>query len=307
MTTTSPATAVHDCIIIGGGPAGLSAALVLGRCRRRVLVVDAGRPRNLGVQASHGVLTRDGTSPAEIRRLARQQLKPYDSVSVLDDEVLAVRRTEDGVFQVRTRSHGEVTGKKLLLATGMRDRLPDTPGFRELLGRGVYVCPYCDGWEVRDRKIVAYAPATTGPDFALGLLTWSRDVALVTPGERVNADDRALLSRHGVVLHEEPIASLESSEMGLCAMVLESGARLACDAVFVKFGEVQAAPFAMELGCELTEQNTVATGNGERAGPKGVFVAGDASHDLQLVTIAIAEGSKAACAINTELRRELLD
>lgn len=296
---------LHDCLIIGGGPAGLSAALVLGRCRRQVVVIDAGAPRNHGVPASHGVLTRDGTSPAELRRIAREQLAPYAGVRVVDDEVTEIIRDDrDGTFLARCRGGPTLRGKKLLLATGMRDRIPDIVGLRERWGAGIYVCPYCDGWEQRDRRLAMLAPAATGPDVALGLLTWSHDVILFTNGERVGADERSQLERHGVVLREERVIAVTARGSELDALVLEGGETVARDAVFLHFGSEQAAPFARQLGCELGDKGSVVCRDGERAGAPGVFVAGDASHDLQLVAVAIAEGAKAACAINTELRRE---
>lgn len=294
---------MFDAIIVGGGPAGLSAALVLGRCRRRVCLFDSGHPRNERAHGAHAVFTRDGTPPHELRRLGRSQLEPYD-VTIHDDEVTTIERQEDS-FVARTRGGLVVEGRRLLLATGMRDKIPDRPGFAELFGKGVYVCPYCDGWENRDRRLAAYAPADCAADTALALLTWSRDVVLFTAGEKkIDDSDRARLARNGIpVVDEADIASLEGNHGKLGAVILTSGARIERDALFLHLGEEQAAPFAERLGCEITENGTVRTGKGERAGGPGVFVAGDASHDLQLVPIALAEGVKAACAINTELRK----
>lgn len=297
---------LYDCVIVGGGPAGLSAALVLGRCRRRVLVLDAGHPRNERSAAAHGVFTRDGETPAELVRIARAQLVPYD-VRVVDDEVLDVAHDASAAgFRTTTKAGAVVLSRKVLLATGMRDRLPGPPELRERYGRGVFVCPYCDGWEVQDEKIVAYAPADKGPDLALALRTWSKDIVLVTAGETIDAASLERLERNDVPVFQEKIASLECAADGerLRAVVLDSGARIPCAAVFVQFGEEQASPLAARLGCELTESGTVRPRDGERAGPPGLFVAGDASHDFQLIPIAVAEGLKAACAINTELRRE---
>ncbi|MDB4941150.1 MAG: hypothetical protein JWP97_684 [Labilithrix sp.] len=294
----------YDCVILGGGPAGLSAALVLGRCRRTVAVLDSGRPRNQGVASSHGFFTQDGASPEELRRIGRAQLAPYDTVRLFDDEALEVASDGEAGFTVRVRNGAPVRARKVLLATGMRDRVPEIPGFRELWGKSVHVCPYCDGWELREKRLCAYAPAETGPDFALGLLTWTKDVMLVTAGERVADEERARLLRHGIVIHEETIASLEGTEGKLRALVLGSGRRIERDAVFVHFGSEQVAPFARQLGCTLGANGAVVCREGERAGVPGVFVAGDASHDLQLIAVAVAEGVKAACAINTELRRE---
>jgi len=290
-----------DVLVVGGGPAGLSAALVLGRCRRRVCVVDAGHPRNAPSRAAHGIFTRDGTPPTELLQIGRAQLEPYDVV-VREDEVTRVE-PDDGGFAATTKSGALVRARKLLLATGMRDRIPERAGLRELFGAGVYVCPYCDGWEHRDERLVMYAPASDA-EVAMGLLTWSSDVTLVTPGERVADESRALLTRNGVRIVEDDVERVEAEEGRAARVVLRSGEVLPCGALFVHFGEDQAAPFIVEMGCELTPTGTAYCTDGERAGPPGVFVAGDASHDLQLVAVAVAEGVKAACAINTELRKE---
>lgn len=138
----------YEILVIGGGPAGLSASLVLGRCRRRVCIVDSGHGRNERAHSAHGIFTRDGATPAELRAMGRAQLAPYD-VTVHDDEVVTVSADDErAAFVATTRSGRVIAARKLLLASGMRDRVPDRPGLRERFGRGVYVCPYCDGWEV---------------------------------------------------------------------------------------------------------------------------------------------------------------
>ncbi len=292
----------YDVLILGAGPAGLSAALVLGRCRRRLCIIDSGHGRNERARHAHGIFTRDGATPAELRKMGRAQLDPYD-VTIHDDEVVSVDGSE-GRFVATTRGGLVVEGKKLLIATGMRDHIPDRPGFQELFGRAVLVCPYCDGWENRDRRLAAFGPAKAAAELALSLRTWSEDVTCITPGERLTEEDRAALLKNGVVIHEDDVHHLEVEGETLKGIALASGARIDCDVVFVKFGEEQAAPFVHQFDCELTDNNTVCPREGERVGAPGVFVAGDASHDLQLVSIAIAEGVKAACAVNTELRKE---
>jgi thioredoxin reductase len=291
-----------DVLILGAGPAGLSAALVLGRCRRRICLIDSGHGRNERARHAHGIFTRDGATPAELRKMGRAQLEPYDA-TIHDDEVVSVDGSE-GHFVATTRGGLVVAGKKLLLATGMRDHVPDRPGFQELFGRAVLVCPYCDGWENRDRRLAAFGPAKAAAELALSLRTWSEAVTCITPGERLTEEDRATLLKNGVAIHEDDVHHLEVEGETLKGITLASGARIDCDVVFVKFGEEQAAPFVHQFDCELTDNNTVCPREGERAGTPGVFVAGDASHDLQLVSIAISEGVKAACAINTELRKE---
>jgi thioredoxin reductase len=285
---------VLDAIIVGGGPAGLSAALLLGRARRKALVVDAGRHRNQSTLAAHGFFTRDGESPSDLLRIAREQLEPYE-VAVHDDEVVSIDR-ENGHFMAKTKNGLVVRGKKLLLATGVRDKIPDKDGIDALFGKSVFVCPYCDGWENRDRRLVAWTRAETAAKQGVALLTWSKDVVVVTDGERVPDDQKRALRANGIALHEERVTSLERDGGKLLALRFESGERLPCDAAFVHLGEAECSPFAAQLGCKA---------NGtEKTGVPGVWIAGDASHDLHLVAVAVAEGVKAACAINTELREE---
>src|SRR5512145_3259015 len=145
-----PSSNHYDVVIVGGGPAGLSAALMLGRCRRRVLVCDTGRPRNRASQSMHGYLTRDGVPPREFVAIAREQLKPYTTVELRDVEV-ADAECRDGRFVVTLDGGAEIWSRKLLLATGVVDNLPDVAGIGDLYGRSVFHCPYCDAWELRDQ------------------------------------------------------------------------------------------------------------------------------------------------------------
>ena len=250
-----------------------------------MVVIDAGgRRETWRYRFSWFFHARRGSS-AELRRIGREQLEPYD-VSLVDGEVIEVTRDErSGHFWVRVRDGLVFEGEKLLLATGMRDGLPDVPGFRELWGKRVFVCPYCDGWKITCPKLPAsrlYGPATTRLDFALGLTTWTRDVALVTAGDAMIESERERLHRNGVSLWEGPISRLEwEPTASSITLVMRDEARLSRDAVFVHFGEDLAAPFARQLGCELNEQQTVRTHSGERSATPGLFVAGDASHDVQ--------------------------
>src|SRR6185436_7932578 len=163
---------MYDVIIVGGGPAGLSAALVLGRCRRRVLVIDAGHPRNAAAQDVHGLYTRDGTEPAELQRLARAEAQRY-GVEFKDAEAVG-GSCGPGRFEVSCDDGAKLQARKLLLATGVADILPEIPGLKELYGRSVHHCPYCDGWEHKDCRLAAYGRGEAGAGLALCLRTWSK-------------------------------------------------------------------------------------------------------------------------------------
>ena len=168
---------MFDVIIVGAGPAGLSAALILGRCRRKVLVCDAGHPRNAASRALHGYLTRDGIEPAELLRIGREQLSPYKTVQMRSGEVTDARRAGKG-FEITVNDEA-IASRKLLLATGVVDHLPDIEGLKPLYGRSVFHCPYCDGWEQRDQPIAIYGREDRGAGLALELTGWSRDLVVV--------------------------------------------------------------------------------------------------------------------------------
>src|SRR5688572_8912784 len=204
-----------EVIIVGGGAAGLSAALTLGRCRRRVLVCDAGRNRNRFAAHMHAYLTRDGTAPAEFIRVAREQLTPYESVTLIEGEVSDVERRE-AQFEVILADGTRHTARKLLLATGVVDHIPPLPGIDRFYGRSVHHCPYCDGWEWRDRPLAVYGGRDKkGAGLALMLRQWSRDIVLLSDGpSELSAKIRDRLRARGVVVHEGEIAMLEGTEDG---------------------------------------------------------------------------------------------
>jgi thioredoxin reductase len=301
---THLASTHYDVVIVGGGPAGLSAALMLGRCRRRVLVCDTGRPRNRASRAIHGYLTRDGIPPREFLATARAQLQPYTTVELCDVEVVDAECRESR-FVVTLAGGGEVSSRKLLLATGVVDRLPEVTGIDELYGRSVFHCPYCDGWELRDAPLAIYGRGAKGLGLALELTAWSRDLVLFTDGAAELDDrDRARLDRYGIALREERVARLAGREGVLQAVVLAHSESVPRRALFFTLGQEQCSPLATRLGCEINEKGTVMTGKYETTHLKGLFVAGDASRKVQWVVVAAAEGAEAAFAINTDLIKD---
>ncbi len=293
-----------DVIIVGAGPAGLSAALVLGRCCRKVLVCDSGHPRNAASRALHGYLTRDGVKPSELLRIGGEQLQPYSTVEIREGQVTAAK-TIDGGFEVTVDNNERLSSRKLLLATGVVDELPNVAGLRPLYGHSVFHCPYCDGWELRDQPIAIYGQAAHGSGLALELTGWSRDLVLCTDGPaQLSTEDRERLETLGIPVREERISRLEGRDGQLERVVFENGETLARRGMFFNTGQEQHCDLAEALGCEFTERGAVRTGEYEKTKVPGLFVAGDASRAVQMVIVAAAEGAEAAFAINKQLIKE---
>ena len=296
---------MHDVIIVGGGPAGLNAALILGRCRRSVLLLDHGTPRNAAAPLTWGVFTRDGTPPADLRALARADLARYDTVAVREAEVVGARTVEGG-FAVDLADGTEARARRLILATGLHQDIPEIAGFSEFWGTGVHACPYCDGYEVRDMAVAAYAHGPAAKGFALELTAWSRDVTLCTDGRPtdLSEDDRARLARNGVRVVEAPIARLDGGADGPTHLAFADGATLPCRAVFLMPMGCRPSDLIRQLGCDLNEAGVVPTRDYEKTNVPGLYVAGDASRRVQFAIVAAAEGAMAAFSVNTELLRE---
>jgi thioredoxin reductase len=295
---------MFDVIVVGGGPAGLSAALMLGRSRRRVLLCDLRLPRNRHSHALHGYLTRDGVAPFTFNDLGRAELAQY-GVDVRIEGVTSAQWI-DNRFRVCVGRDREEESRFLLLATGVIDDLPAIPGFDDCYGRSVFHCPYCDGWEWRDRRLAAFGRGAACVGLALGLKTWSADVVLCTNGARLDRANRERLERNGIAVRTDPVAALDHDDGALRALTFAHGEVRACDALFFATGQRPQSPLATTLGCTFTKLGTVNTGNACDTNVPRVFVAGDASRDAQFVVVAAAEGVKAAVAINKALQREEL-
>jgi len=295
-----------DVIVVGAGPAGLSAALMLGRCRRHVLVCDTRHPRNAASVALHGFLSRDGIPPLELLEISRQQFRRYDTVELRHVKVTDAHAL-DGGFVAKLSDGTQLRCRKLLLATGVVDNLPTIPGFAELYGRSVFHCPYCDGWEVRDQPLAIYGKGDQGRGLALELTAWSRDLVLCTdgPGE-LSPEDLERLARNGIEVREDRIARLEGTEGILERIVFVNGTILPRRALFFNTGEHERSELPAKLACEFTGHGTVRTSEYEATNVPGLYVAGDASRGVQVVIVAAAEGAEAAFAINTALLREEL-
>jgi thioredoxin reductase len=293
-----------DVVIAGAGPAGLSAALILGRARRRVLLCDTGTPRSWAAKEMHAYLSRDGIAPDEFRNLGRREALRYPGVKYLPQEVSAARSLGSG-FAVRLADGRRVRCRKLLIATGVFDVIPRIPGIDELFGRSVFQCPYCDGWETRDRRLLAYGRGRRGFEMARALTAWTDDLVLCTGGASgYSAADRRLLERNRIRLVEKRIDALEGARGRLRTVVFRGGERLARDAMFFDTPSRSQSRLAESLGCQFGRNGGVLCGEYEATSVPGVFVAGNIIRDVQLSIVAAAEGARAAFGINRALTRE---
>jgi thioredoxin reductase len=303
MRAQSPRREKFDVVIVGGGPAGLSAAVMLGRCRRKVLIVDAGSGRNKASRAMHNYLTRDGISPVAFRRAARAELRKY-GVQVWVSEAVAVDTSETDWMTVRLQTGESVRTRKLLLATGVRDILPRLPGFDALYGVSVHHCPYCDGWEHRNQRLAAYGKGKAALGLALSLRAWSSRVTACTDGRRLREADVALAHRNRIRVRTERVSALEGDRRQLRRIRFERGRPLECDAMFFNTGKVQRSNLPENVGCSFKPEGGVKTDARQCTGVPGVYLAGDAHEEVQFVIVAAAEGAIAATAINRALQEE---
>jgi thioredoxin reductase len=308
-THSSGVVSQHDVIIIGGGAAGLNAALVLGRARRNVLICDAGNPRNAVAEQMHGFLSRDGTPPAKLLELARAELRHYPSVMLVDTTIARVKRTANR-FTVISEAGDQFVGKRLLLANGLRDKLPDIENLVNLWGKSVFVCPFCDGWEFRDRKIAVYGNAKEAVDLAQELYGWSKHITVCTEDGSllVTAKQRRWLHATGCRLIRGPLRRLVANARGsLVALELENNKRFDCDALFLSAPLRQSCSIARSLGCKLNSSNSVVVDDKSRTNVRGCYAAGDAVTNVHQVILAASSGVRAAIAICGELLCEEAD
>jgi len=298
---------IYDCIIVGGGPAGLNAAIILGRCRRKVLIFDTEQYRNRHSHGIHNYLTRDDILPHDFLQLCHKELEKY-SVQRIRKKVINARKNEEDAFSVRDENGTIYYAKKLLIATGLVDTLPGIEGFREFYGKSIFHCPYCDGWEVRDKKIGVYARNKEGWELALVLKTWTNEVSLYTDGKyKVKPSQEKYLEANEIAVIPAPILRLQGENGQLKKIIFKNGQENDCDALFFVNGYTQQCNIAEAFGCEVNQKGVVVTNRFQQTNIKGLYVAGDASKDMHFVVVAGAEGAKAGVTINRELQKEIYE
>lgn len=296
----------YDCAIVGGGPAGLNAALVLGRARRATALLDNSRPRNGVTHASHGFITRDGVKPAEFRRIAYEEVLRYPSVHHWQSEVTDIQRT-DGGFSLRTFAGEQLHARKLILAVGLKEELPNIEGIREYYGKSLFNCPFCDGWELRDQPLVVISDVPAIIHKVKLLLNWSQDIVVCTNGSNIlNNEERQQMAVRGIKVVDTPVTALSGSEGQLERVHFEDGTHIERSGGFIDPLQIPNACFHETLGYETTPNGGIAADEMGRTTVPGIFAAGDSAYVMpsQLV-FAAASGSKAAIAVMAELTEEI--
>ena len=296
---------MHECVIIGGGPAGLNAALVLGRARRDVVVIDNNKPRNAVTHESHGFLTRDGVKPAEFRRLAHEEIRRYPSVKFQTSMITDIRQDRDGFSMISTDGDFIQT-KKIILATGLRETLPSVEGIHQYYGKSLFNCPYCDGWELQDRPLVIISENSHAWSLTTLVHNWSHDLIVCTNGHNnLDEEQKAILARKNIPVYEQKIIALKGTDGKLESLVLEDKTELHRVGGFVSPLWEPASTFGELLGCEVNETGAILTDAFGRTSVPGIYAAGDTTGiaPSQLV-IAAGGGSRAAIGVNTDLTNE---
>ncbi|MFV9635980.1 NAD(P)/FAD-dependent oxidoreductase [Mycobacterium neumannii] len=300
---------IWDCVVVGGGAAGLSAALVLGRARRRTLLIDGGAQSNLPAHGIGGLLGHDGRPPAELYALGRQELSAYPSVELRTAEATGGERADE-LFVLRLDDDGVERARKVVLATGMEYRPPPLPGLAELWGRSAFHCPFCHGWEVRDQPLAVLANGERAVHTALLLRLWSDDVVLLTDGPAdLDPAQRERLAAAGVTVDERAVAELAGAAGNLEAVVFTDDSRLPRTGILVATALHQRSSLAEQLGAATGEptpvtHNPVHIDAFYRTSADGVFAAGDLVAQMPQVAAAVAAGSAAAAAVVQSLVEE---
>ncbi|AVM22940.1 NAD(P)/FAD-dependent oxidoreductase [Bacillus pumilus] len=293
-----------DCAIIGGGPAGLSAALVVGRGRKQVIVFDDEMPRNQVTQESHGFITNDGMAPFEIRKAGEADLQKYPNIQMKRSRIVEIQKNE-GNFTLLTQEGERYEAKKIILATGLQDILPEIKGIHDVYGKTVFSCPFCDGWELKDKPLALIAENQRTLHMAKLLSNWTKDLIVFTNGQKVLAEEeKALLTAHSIQVIDVPIVSIDHENGQLHSLHLANGETVKRGGGFVASDFKQSTPFAEKLGCQMTTNGGIETDILGRTTVSGVFACGDNLGGPAQLVLAAAAGSQAGMGVIHELVQE---
>lgn len=293
-----------DVIIIGGSYAGLAAALTMGRSLRKTLVIDNGAPCNKPSAHAHNFLTHDGDTPNEIRRVGKEEVQQYDTVQFKEGTVVKVEKQEK-LFLVETQSGEQLFATKVIIATGVRDILPDTPGFKETWGKSLIHCPYCHGYEVRSKPTGLIANGPFMYDFTATLKGWTDKLTLFTNGPcTLTEEQQNRFKTRGIGIVETKVKKLVHNDGNISKVVLDDGSSYDVDVVYYKPAFAHTNEIHKQLGLEMTEMNFIKVDMFQKTNIPGVYAAGDVTTMYRAVSTAISAGMFAACMANLEIAKE---
>ncbi|CUB23302.1 Thioredoxin reductase [Bacillus safensis] len=292
-----------DCAIIGGGPAGLNAALVVGRGRKQVIVFDDELPRNRVTQESHGFITNDGMTPFEIRQAGEADLQKYPNIQIKRSRINDIQKREE-FFTLLTHEGDTFEAKKIILATGLQDILPEIKGIHDVYGKTLFSCPFCDGWELKDKALALIAENQRALHMAKLLSNWTKDLIVFTNGHVLAEEDKSLLTAHSIQVIDVPIVSIDHDNGELRSLQLANGETVKREGGFVASEFKQSAPFAEKLGCQMTKNAGIETDILGRTTVSGVFACGDNLGGPAQLVLAAAAGSQAGMGVIHELVQE---
>ncbi|MDR6300807.1 NAD(P)/FAD-dependent oxidoreductase [Mesonia maritima] len=293
-----------EVIIVGGSYAGLSAAMALGRSLRKVLIIDSGLPCNRQTPHSHNFITQDGVPPAAIAAKAKEQVLKYKTVDFVNALAFSAEKIENG-FAVSTKSGEKFTAEKILFATGIKDLIPDIKGFSECWGVSMIHCPYCHGYEFRNKKTGIMANGERAFHLASLVNNLTDNVSILTTGKAdFKSDQLAKLEAHQIAIIETEILAIEHQEGHLQKVVFNNGEKVAFDAIYAAFPFNQHSDIPASLGCELTEHGHIKVNEFQQTTIEGIYACGDNSTMMRSVATAVANGNLAGAMINAELTKE---
>lgn len=294
----------YDVVIVGGSYAGLSAAMTLGRAIRNVLVIDSGNPCNRQTPHSHNFLTQDGSTPAEIAAISKQQVMAYPTVEFLNSQVERVEGVDHN-FTVYTDSEEIATAKKLIFSTGIKDQLPDLPSFGECWGISVIHCPYCHGYEYRGQRTGILANGDPAFEFARLINNWTNQVTVFTNGDAtISTQNQQLLAEMNIPVVEQQLQEIVHENGYLHKLIGNDGQSYPLDALYARLPFEQHCSAPQDLGCVINEAGHIQVDEFQKTTVKGIYAAGDNSNLFRSVAFAVAAGTKAGAMVNHELISE---
>ena len=293
-----------EVIIIGGSYSGLSAAMALGRALRNVLIMDSGFPCNRQTPHSHNFITQDGKTPKEISMLAKQQVEKYETVKFYNGLATSGKKTETG-FEITTQTGEQFTAKKLIFATGLKDKMPDIHGFADCWGISVIHCPYCHGYEVKGAKTGILANGDFASHYAQLICNWTKDLTVFTNGKSTLTQEQTdKINKHHIPIIEKEIAYLKHENGHLQQIVFKDHTTFEVKAIYSRPEFEQHCKIPENLGCELTEQGLLKVDPFQKTTVANIFACGDNSSPLRAVAHAVAAGNMAGAVVNNTMTEE---